>query len=333
MTQFEDLNDVIQNCRTRIDMVEKICNNGVVYNETQPIYRLLSAVSTHYNQLIAGFHNQAQQDIFYIPQISSGLNSYESVKNALMKHHVTYNGVELWTKLKHVSTTVQRTPEWDDPQYNTGLCFMDWHSVEKFSSYLLDSYSNVSRKMYRTTPSFNGKSILIKSDLSVDEWEYIINYFTLVDESVTRAITCMFSWYVFPTSRYGEYVGLDVESKIFARGVRLNSMSTKFGSYNQIVKNPDEFITLGVDYINEICKYTPTGCNMATILALFDELPLLVNTDQYTVGTCDLKTYLTSNKRIDTYDNAIACNKLVNDIATEIMNQTKHLGLDYGEGV
>lgn len=63
------------------------------------------------------------------------------------------------------------------------------------------------------------------------------------------------------------------------------------------------------------------------LVTYFNTVPLLMNFNQFMVDSNDMSNFLTSTKRLNTYDELVACNKFVNGVADEILKGIESLGI------
>lgn len=318
---------VLEETQKRIDIVRQMYENDVTLSyKDQPMSKLRD-IMMDLKRVYYHTYTEHRPVRYLVCQYTNTgeISPITDLIEFLQKHMVCYDGVPLHTKItehckfKHRNSDVRKA-EWEKhPMY--GSFFFSREAERQYRA----TWEGV--EVYRTD-AFNYWEIA-KCDFTNEEYELVMNMCMLTQRKLVDVLTSLMRYDLIPPIEEQDVQKVDVGyDYTFAKRVhKWNGQTTIAGSYKHIHEHKDKIVQIGVDYLTELWNNRLNDVSIPCIMKYFNAVPLLMNYDQYTVDSNDMHNFLTSTKRLDTYDELIACNKFVNEVASEILERIKPLGI------
>lgn len=310
---------VIDETQQRIDIVRSMYQNDVTlpYDE-QPMSQLRGVVlklHRHYFKSMTDSHPVT----YWTSPIVVGWNSITNICKFLKDNDVCYDGVPLHTKISghHRFSGSTGRRQWGEHEMG-GCVFFTREYTPQWRCVFDDIW-------LRDHPVWNSWEIA-KCDFTLDEYEHVRNLLMITNGELYSTFESMLGYDLIQPSVLTSEVRVGYDYKFASRVHKWNHRRAVAGSYKDIQPHKEKIIQLGVDYLTELWNNRNCDITLPMLMKYFNTIPLLTNWQQYATTGSDMATFLSSNKRIDSYDGLIECNKFVNDVATEIMSRLEQLG-------
>lgn len=313
---------VIDETQQRIDIVRSMYENDVTLPyDKQPMSQLHELVLKLQQHYLKSMSDSTPVKYWTSPCVSgSNSNSITTIHQFLKDNDVCYDGVPLHTKVSehHRFTGWRSRKQWAEHEMGNYVFFARSYNTPKWRS-VIDEIC------VRDTPPWNSWEIA-KCDFTLDEYEHVRNLLLITNTELYNVFDSMLYYDLVQPSVLTSEVRVGYDYKFATRVHKWNNRRAIAGSYKDIQPHKEKIIQIGVDYLTEMWNNRNCDITLPMLMKYFNTIPLLTNWQQYATTGSDMTTFLSSNKRIDSYDGLIECNKFVNEVATEIMRRIESLG-------
>lgn len=312
---------VLDETQKRIDIVQQMYENDVTLSyPEQPMSKLRHIVlkmQTEYYRKITDNKPVA----YWINQHIDGYGSYiNQMVQFLQKHMICFDGVPLYTKITEHHSFVSHRRE------------AEWREHPMYGFYLFNRKPNQSGAAVLPTisiwnPVRMNRWEIAKCDFTVGEYEHVKNMIMLTEPKMMLVLESLTELDFVPNVEKKDLTQVGYDYTFANKIQKWNNQSAIAGSYKHIHNNKEKIVQVGIDYLTELWNNRHDNITVPHLVTYFNTIPLLMNPQQFTVDSTDMTNFLTSTKRLNTYDDLVACNKFVNEVALEILERVKPLGI------
>lgn len=317
----ESVNNVLQNTQKRIDIVRMMYENDVALPYHQQSMSKLRDIALKIQMAYYRKITDNKPVAYWINRNLDGRGSYiTEILAFLQEHSISFDGVPLHTKITghHRFVSHRREEEWKEhPMYGSYLFTRTPYLPRSAGLPTIDIWNPVRMNRWE----------IAKCDFTVDEYDHVKNMIMLIKPKMMDVLDTLTEFDFVPNVENKDLIRVGYDYSFANKIHKWNNQSTMAGSYKHIQHHKEKIIQIGIDYLTELWNNQHTDITIPHLVTYFNTIPLLINYNQYTVDSNDMINFLTSTKRLDTYDELVACNKFVNDVADEILKGVESLGI------